>query len=238
MAFFSGTSGYSYPGWKGHFYPKGTRTEKMLEYYAERLTTTELNHTFYRLPAPGQLAALPRRVGPGFCFAVKAPGTITHRRRLKEVEEPVREFLGIARELGESLGPLLFQLPPNMKADLGRLDALLSILKEEGASLRFALEFRHESWLTDDVYERLRDAGVSLVVGDSDEGSVEVPFLVTGPFIYARLRKTEPYTEAELDAWAERFAQLDVSDTFVYFKHEVQGPAQALSLREKVLSGA
>lgn len=238
MAFFSGTSGYSYPGWKGHFYPKGTRAEQMLEYYAEHLTTTELNHTFYRLPAPGQLAALPVRVAPGFRFAVKAPGTITHRRRLKEVDEPVHEFLAIARELGDELGPILFQLPPNMKADLGRLESLLAILKEEGASLRSAIEFRHESWLVDGVYERLRDGGVSLVVGDSDEGSVEVPFLVTAPFLYARLRKTEPYTEAELDAWAERFAALGGNDTFVYFKHEVQGPAQAKDLREKVQSRA
>lgn len=240
MAVYTGTSGYSYPGWKGHFYPKGTRADQMLDYYTERLDTTELNHTFYRLPPPGQLGAVGARARSGFRFAVKAPQTITHRRRLKEVEDTLTSFIEVVSELGEALGPLLFQLPPNMKADSGRLSAFLALFSEQasGRAIRIALEFRHASWLTESVFQLLSDHGAALVVGDSDEGNVTAPLVATAPFLYARLRRTEPYSDSELALWAERLAPYCVRDLFVYFKHEVQGPSQAISLREKLTAAA
>lgn len=238
MAFFSGTSGYSYPAWKGHFYPAGTRENQMLDYYMQHLDSTELNHTFYRAPAPGQLAALSVKARPGFRFAVKAPQIITHRRRLKETEELVGALVDTAVELGGALGPLLFQLPPNMKADGPRLSAFLAAWTglARGKTIQAAFEFRHESWLTDSTFDLLAEHGAALVAGDSDEGKVTAPLRVTAPHAYVRLRRTEPYPEQELDAWAEKLGALDVSDIFVFFKHEIQGPAQAQALARKVRS--
>lgn len=240
MAVYTGTSGYSYPAWKGHFYPKGTRADQMLDYYVEHLDSTELNSTFYRLPSPGQLGAVGAKARPGFCFAVKAPQTITHRKRLKEVEEPVAAFIERALELGDALGPVLFQLPPNMKADLGRLKDFLASFSERArlhTSLRLAVEFRHESWLTEGTFQLLSEHGAALVVGDSDEGNVTAPLLATAPFLYVRLRRTEPYSDADLALWAEKLASFSVSDLLIYFKHEVQGPAQARTLADRLKGG-
>jgi uncharacterized protein YecE (DUF72 family) len=234
MQVYCGVSGFSYAEWKGDFYPKGLRPGGMLAYYAKHLSTTELNNTFYRMPKDEQFQAWGGEVPEDFRFAVKAPRLVTHIKRLNGVETPTADFLERVQHLGARLGPVLFQLPPNLKVDLPRLDAFLEVLKgiPVAQSARIALEFRHPSWFSDEVLDRLRERNISLVVGDDDE--LESPPLVrTASFCYARLRKTAPYSAAELDVWAVRLRELQASELFVYFKHEAHAPEQAAQLRAR-----
>jgi uncharacterized protein YecE (DUF72 family) len=154
-----GTSGYSYPEWRGSFYPEKFPTGKMLPYYAERFSTVEINNTFYRMPNAKTIAGWDAETPAHFSFTLKAPQRITHFARLRDIDDSLRYFLDTADALGPKLGTVLFQLPPNFKKDLARLDGLLTRLP---AGLRCALEFRHESWLAEDVYERLRTANAAL----------------------------------------------------------------------------
>jgi uncharacterized protein YecE (DUF72 family) len=232
MQVYCGVSGFSYREWRGIFYPKGLRPEAMLPFYAHHLRTTELNNTFYRMPTGEQLAGWAAQVPPEFVFAVKAPKTITHIKRLLGVEPFVRDFLTGVQSLGERLGPLLFQLPPNLKADLPRLDEFLGVLTHlrDGIEFRVAMEFRHPSWFSDEVLLRLERAQVALVVGDDDE--LESPPLVaTASFGYVRLRKTAPYDAVALAEWAQKLKSLPVSDLFVFFRHESHAPEQAVRFR-------
>src|SRR5919198_1219205 len=158
-----GTSGYNYAEWKGSFYPTDLPASRMLGYYAERFATVEINATFYRMPTPKTLGGWAATVADGFTFALKAPQRITHFARLRDVDEPVRYFCDTARTLGPKLGPLLFQLPPTFVKDLGRLADLLALLPP---GLQVAFEFRHPSWLVDDIYERLRRANAALCIAD------------------------------------------------------------------------
>src|SRR5437764_8533078 len=128
MNLYVGTSGYSYPEWKGSFYPQKLPAKQMLRYYAEHFPAVESNYTFRTLPTPAVLAAWVADVPAGFRFALKAPQRITHIKRLKDVAEPVAEFLEVAGALEDRLGPLLFQLPPNFKKDLSRLSDFLALL--------------------------------------------------------------------------------------------------------------
>jgi len=224
-----GTSGYNYPGWRGSFYPEKFPTSKMLPYYADRFATVEVNYTFYRMPSAKTIAGWDAETPAGFCFALKAPQRITHFARLRDVDEPLRYFLDTARGLRAKLGPILFQLPPNFAKDLGRLGDLLVQLPPD---LRFAFEFRHASWLAEDVYARLRAANAALVIADSAESST--PLVVTSDWGYLRLRD-EGYTAADLARWADavRAHETRWRDTLVYFKHEESGigPALARDLR-------
>lgn len=215
-----GTSGYNYPEWKGRFYPANLAAAKMLPFYAERFTTVEVNYTFYRMPTPKIVAGWAAQVPESFTFTLKAPRRITHDRRLVDVADPLRTFCDAAGGLGPRLGCLLFQLPPNMKIDLGRLDAFLAELPP-GA--RAAMEFRHESWWSDDVYDRLRARNVALCIADSE--TRHTPVVPTADFGYLRLRD-EGYGEADLDRWADVVRTHDGTawrDTYVYFKHEDEG---------------
>ncbi len=162
-----GTSGYNFPEWKGTFYPAKFPEAQMLEYYAQRLATVEINYTFYRMPNAKTVAGWDAATPTGFTFVLKAPQRITHMARLRDVDDPLRYFLETARKLGPKLGPILFQLPPNFKKDLDRLNDLLT---QFPADLRCAWEFRHESWLADDVYEALRAGNAALCVADTEEG--------------------------------------------------------------------
>src|SRR6266849_5222847 len=206
MAARIGTSGYNYPEWRGSFYPEKFAASKMLPYYAERFSTVEINYTFYRMPNAKTIAGWDAETPAGFCFALKAPKRITHDARLKDVDEPLRYFLDTARKLGPKLGPILFQLPPNFKKDLGRLGDLLARLPP---GLRYAFEFRHASWHADDLYDQLRRSNAALCIAD---------------FGYLRLRD-EGYTEGDLSEWSGRVTRLAERwrDTFVYFKHEESG---------------
>ena len=234
MRILTGTSGWSYPAWKGRFYPEDLPSTRFLAHYARRLEAVEVNATFYRMPRAETLAAWRGEVAPGFVFAMKAPQRITHRKRLVDVAGDVAFFLRAAAELGPTLGPILFQLPPTLKRDLPRLRELLAALPRGG---RFALEVRHESWLSDETFTALAEAGVALCVADTEEGTT--PLVATAPFGYLRLRRPD-YDGAALARWAERIAAQRWTDALVFFKHEdeARGPEYALRMRDVVREAA
>ena len=228
MRVLTGTSGFSYPAWKGAFYPPHCPSRQMLGYYATRLDTVEVNATFYRMPRPETLAGWRAEVPAGFLFALKAPQRVTHVKRLRDVEGPVAAFYRASAELGSALGPVLYQLPPSLKKDLPRLTEFLGLLPAGG---RAAFEFRHVSWLSDDVYAALSARGAALCLAEDDERSP--PPVATADFGYLRLRR-QSYATADLRAWAEHVLAQRWGEALVYFKHEdeARGPAFALALRE------
>ena len=214
----TGTSGFSYKEWKGHFYPDKLPANRMLEYYSRRLSSVEINNTFYRLPRAEMLEKWASQVPDDFAFVLKASRRITHMKRLKDVDDPLDYLTRTAvGALGDRLGPILFQLPPYLRADVPRLRDFLEIVPED---VRAAFEFRHESWFVDDVYQALADHNAALVTADTGEG--EAPVVATAPFGYARLRKPG-YDEDELAEWAAALARPEWSDVFVFFKHEDEG---------------
>ncbi len=217
-----GTSGYNYEAWRGSFYPEELSSKKMLGYYAERFDTVEINYSFYRKPTAKILEGWAAQVPERFRFALKAWQRITHQKRLRETEELVSSFAEVARALGPRLAPVLYQLPPNLKADVPLLRDFLNQLPRD---LRAAFEFRHASWFSDETYSALRDAGAALCVAESDE--LATPAVRTADFGYLRLRRLD-YDAAALARWAE-FVKGSPGDVFVYFKHEdeARGPAFA-----------
>lgn len=217
MELFAGTSGYSYKEWKGPFYPEKLKAADMLSYYAERLPAVELNNTFYRMPRESVVDAWGEAVPEGFRFSLKASRRITHFKRLKEVEEETGYFLRATERLGARRGVLLFQLPPNMKADRERLERFLELLPAEAP---VAFEFRHESWDEPEVVQPLVDRGAAIVAADTEELPVET--LPAGPVAYLRLRRPD-YSDADLAAWAGRIHDGGYERAFVFFKHEDAG---------------
>jgi uncharacterized protein YecE (DUF72 family) len=226
MNLYVGTSGYSYPKWKGTFYPKKLPNDQMLRFYGERFRTVEINNTFYRMPQASVLEAWAGDVGADFKFVLKAPQQITHRQGLKNAEDAVSHLLEAAGALKERLGPLLFQLPPNLKKDVPRLRAFLALLPSER---RAAFEFRHPSWFDEEVFELLRAHPAALCIAEA-EGDLEVPFVATADWGYLRLRRLD-YGDAELKAWAKRVRKQDWRDAFVFFKHEDEGKGPQLAQR-------
>jgi len=227
-----GTSGYNYPEWRGTFYPDKLPASKMLAYYVERFTTVEINATFYRMPSAKTVAGWGAAAPAGFTYVLKAPQRITHFSRLRGVDEPLRYFCDAARTLGDTLGPLLFQLPPNFKKATDRLAELLSILPE---GFRVAFEFRHESWFDDEVYALLRSRNASLCIADTDEGTT--PAVATADFGYLRLRAVE-YTDDSLKDWIATIDRVGGgwSDAFVFFKHEAESTHRALAFQNQLLT--
>ena len=219
----AGTSGFSYKEWKGSFYPEKMKEADMLPYYAERFDTVELNNTFYRLPNESTLQQWAARVPEGFRFSLKASRIITHIRRLKDVAEPVAYLYRVTESLGAARGPVLFGLPPNMKQDMDRLRALLDLVP---AGVPTAIEFRHESWHDDVVFDALRERGVALCIAQTAEE--ETPFVATAGWGYVRLRR-EAYDTAELKQWRARVAAQKWEEAFVYFKHEDAGVGPRLA---------
>src|SRR3954470_22081954 len=213
-----GTSGYNYPEWRGTFYPEKFSTTRMLAFYAERFPTVEINYTFYRMPTEKLLAGWAAGTPDGFSFTLKAPRRITHDAKLQRCEDLVEAFCTTSRTLGPKLATLLFQLPPNFKKDVPVLQAFLALLPQ---GTRAAFEFRHASWFHPDVFEALRARKVALCIADSEK--LHAPVEVTADYVYFRLRD-EGYQEADIERWAQTVRQLpDVTDAFVYFKHEEQG---------------
>jgi uncharacterized protein YecE (DUF72 family) len=228
-----GTSGYNYPEWRGSFYPERFPTAKMLPFYAERFRTVEINYTFYRMPNAKTVAGWDAETPADFSFTLKAPQRITHFARLREIDDPVRYFLDTAAGLGPKLGSVLFQLPPNFKKDLDRLEGLLDLLP---AGLRCAFEFRHASWFDAAVYARLRSANAALCVADTEEETT--PLEATADWGYLRLRD-QGYTDADLHEWSRTIERLASGwrDAFVYFKHEEAGTGPAFARRlQEILS--
>jgi len=227
MRVLAGTSGFSYKEWKGSFYPEDLPAGQMLSYYAARLPAVEINNTFYRMPKPALLEGWAAQVSPEFRFVLKASQRITHRKRLKEAGEEVAYFFQTAATLGDRLGPALFQLPPNLKKDLPRLETFLGVLPE-GA--RAAFEFRHASWFDEAVYERLRARNLALCIADSEK--LSTPVVATADYGYFRLRD-EGYEDADMARWADtiRAHEAQWKDTFVYFKHEESGKGPEFARR-------
>ncbi len=209
-----GTSGYAYKEWKGKFYPDDLVQKKFLAYYASRLRTVEINNTFYRVPKREVVRNWADAVPDGFSFVLKASMRITHKKRLKDAEEPLGWVVRSAKELGDKQGPMLFQLPPYLRKDIDRLKAFLRILP---AGWRSAFEFRHESWFDEETYDVLKAHDVALVISETDE--LTPPVVATASYGYLRLRK-EKYAKKELDAWEAAISDLPWEAVHVFFKHE------------------
>src|SRR5215467_2136720 len=229
---FAGTSGFAYTAWKPGFYPAKLPSKQFLTHYATRLNCVEINYTFRRLPSPGTLEGWVEATPAGFVFAVKANMRITHIQRLKNAEQATELFFRMIDPLrtARRLGPVLFQLPPAMKCDVELLKNYLELLPE---GMRYAFEFRHASWLVDEVYDALRARNISLCVAESER--LEVPEVITADFVYFRLRKPD-YTDEDVQSFAARSKDLLAGgrDLYLMFKHE-ETPEGALNA-EKLLA--
>lgn len=226
MNFYVGTSGYSYPEWKGSFYPAKTPPKAMLGYYAARFRVVEINNTFYRAPTAQLLEGWAAQVPADFRFVLKAPQAITHVARLVGCAAAVASLFAAANVLGGRLGPVLFQLPPNARKDAPLLKAFLGQLPP-GAPVAF--EFRHASWFADDVFATLKERGAGLCVAEADD-ELEVPLVPTAEWGYVRLRRAD-YTDAALAGWAERLRAQNWTACYVFFKHEDAGTGPRFAAR-------
>lgn len=230
---YAGTSGFAYPAWKPEFYPQKVPQKDFLKYYATRLNAVEINYTFRQLPSAATLENWVNATPAGFLFALKAHQKITHIQRLKESEFTPIFFKAIdPLRSARRLGPVLFQLPPNLKADLPLLQAFLEKLPED---IRCAFEFRNTSWLVDEVYKLLEKHGAALCLAESEK--LEVPKVLTAGFVHARLRKPE-YSAADLEEIEKLARELTAGgrDVFAFFKHEdtPEGALQAEKLLQRV----
>ena len=223
MQQYTGTSGFAYKEWKGSFYPEDMKDSGMLPFYASQFNAVEINNTFYRMPSEKVLSGWAEEVPSEFRFVLKASRQITHIKRLKEAAEPFEYFLRNARVLGDRLGPILIQLPPNLKLDLDRLRAFLDLIPND---VRAAFEFRHESWHDEAVFDALREHGAALCIAHTEDG--ETPFVPTASWGYVRLRNVV-YEGDELEKWASRIRSAPWSDAYVFFKHEDEGTGPALA---------
>jgi uncharacterized protein YecE (DUF72 family) len=228
-----GTSGYSYDEWKGSFYPEDLPAKRMLSYYGERLNAVEINNTFYRLPKASVIAGWAEQVPADFRFSIKASRRITHFARLKpEAREPTEYMMSTVTSLGDRLGVVLFQLPPNLKADVDRLVAFLDILTPGTPA---AFEFRHESWRVEAVHDALHARGMALVCADTEASPDDEVLVSTARWGYLRLRRPD-YGDADLSRWAERVSAVGWEKVFVFFKHEDEGAGPRLAARFRELS--
>ena len=225
----AGASGYSFKEWKGAFYPKDLKPEDMLRWYSERLPTVEINNTFYRTPKTSVLESWAASTPAEFRFAIKASRRITHISRIKaeSAAEPVDYLYRTLAALGAKRGPVLFQLPPNLKKDLPRLTEFLALLP---AGHNAAFEFRNGSWFGDDVYDALKGAGASLCLSEREDNAPP-PLVETAPWGYVRLR-LETYSDDDLKQWAARLEATSWREIHVYFMHEPTAPAYARSLMD------
>jgi uncharacterized protein YecE (DUF72 family) len=211
----AGTSGYAFKEWKGNFYPADLKDDGMLGFYASKFPAVEINNTFYRLPKEKVLLDWAARVPKTFTFALKASQRITHHARLKEQSADLVDFLlkNIA-VLGTRLGPILFQLPPNLKKDVNRFRGFLGLLPE---GRRYVFEFRHESWFDDEIYEAMRARDIAMCISEQEE--FKCPVVCTASWGYLRLHKLD-YDEAALVEWAKRVTGQSWEEAYVFFKHD------------------
>lgn len=216
-----GCSGWNYAGWRGRFYPQDLAPSAWLRAYAQTFDTVEVNNTFYRLPERSTFAAWRTQLPPRFVMAVKASRYLTHLKRLRHPKPPLARLLSRASALGPRLGPLLYQLPPNMRLDLDRLDVFLRALphRHHGRRLRHVIEFRHPSWYVMEMFQLLDAHGVVLCLHDK-YGSAIAGTMV-GPFVYVRFHGTSGkyhggYSRRQLDVWASRLAEQSRAGRAVY----------------------
>jgi uncharacterized protein YecE (DUF72 family) len=229
ISLLAGASGYSFKEWKGVFYPADLKAEDMLPYYAERLPTVEINNTFYRMPRTEVLANWAASTPEHFRFSIKASQRITHMSRLnaETAAEPLGYLYRNLAALGGKRGPVLFQLRPDMKKDLPRLKAFLSLLP---ADHRATFEFRNDTWFTDDVYAALTDAGAALCVSEREDNTAP-PLVETAAWGYLRLR-LETYSDADLEQWVRTLEGTSWRDVYAYFMHEPTAPEYAMRLMQ------
>lgn len=222
-----GTSGFQYAEWKGTFYPEDMSAAKMLPYYAERLSTTEINYTFHRIPSGKSIEGWYQATPERFKFSLKAPQKITHFAKLRNCGDTLRFFHQVITDLEGKLGCVLFQLPPGLKKDTSLLQTFLLDVPE---GMRCAFEFRHASWFEEEIYDLLRAKNLALCIADSEK--LSTPDVATADYGYLRLRR-EDYQEADVARWAEAIKAKEGkwSDAFVYFKHEESGIGPKLATR-------
>ena len=224
-----GTSGYAYKEWKGIFYPDKLPAGEMLRFYAERLSTVEINYTFYHMPTEKVLSTWPEKVPVDFAFVLKAPRVITHRKRLHNVDEECAYFFRTLAALGRKMGPVLFQFPASFHCNPPLLEDFLALIPKD---MLCAFEFRSPSWLEPAILEMLRDRNCSLCTADSDEQPAD-EIISTASWGYLRLRRSD-YTEADLARWQAKILAQNWQQTYVFFKHEekARGPAMAMHFQE------
>jgi uncharacterized protein YecE (DUF72 family) len=241
-----GCSGWNYRTWRGTFYPAELPPARWLAYYATTFDTVEANGTFYRLPSGETFAAWATQTPPGFVMAVKASRFLTHLKRLREPEEPLHRLLDRARQLGSRLGPILYQLPPQMRFDLDRLASFLALLpsRPPGPSrrrLRHVVEFREPSWYREETFALLRRHQVALCLHDKRGAECDGP--VVGPIVYVRFHGTSghyqgSYGPAALERWATRLAAEHRAgrDFYAYFNTDpaAVATANAASLKRRL----
>jgi uncharacterized protein YecE (DUF72 family) len=220
-----GCSGWSYRHWKGNFYPADLPGSRWLDYYSRHFDTVEINSTFYRLPSTNAVRSWSETTPAGFCFSVKVSRLITHFHRLVDCRPQLERFLERVRPLGEHLGPLLYQLPPDLERDLERLQRFLEWLPGD---LIHVFEFRNASWWHDEVFDLLRIHGMSFCAYDM--GETETPVVATGRDAYLRFHGPEGnpgrgYDEPELSRWLDRIRDAGGQRVWVYFNNDVGGHA-------------
>lgn len=223
-----GTGAFAYKEWKGKFYPKDLPESEAVSYYAQLFSAVELNNTFYKMDSVRSSQKWMKQGPPSLLFAIKVPQTITHFKRLKNCGGLVKKFFKYAAGYKSQLGPINFQLPPNFKKDLPRLEAFLKWLPKE---FPLAFEFRHPTWFEPDVFQILKKYKICLVYNDTD---IKMPFVSTADWGYIRLRRLK-YSDVELKKWMETIKSQKWKQALVIFKHEEKVTAPKLAERFKAL---
>ncbi|OPY60639.1 MAG: hypothetical protein A4E57_04399 [Syntrophorhabdaceae bacterium PtaU1.Bin034] len=223
-----GTSGFAYKEWKGKFYPEKISPREMLHFYSARFNAVEINSTFYRMPNRVLLEGWAAQVPEDFVFALKAPRTITHDKRLTDVERETEQFLTITSVLGRKLGPVLFQFPATFRYEFSRLEEFVGLL----SGRRAAFEFRHGAWLNRETFDLLRSRGCVFCITDREQGTTPDMIWKAG-WGYLRLRQTY-YCDLDLSAWRSKIASQEWESAYVFFKHEPEalGPKMSASFRQ------
>jgi len=235
-----GTSGWHYDHWRGRFYPEGLAKSDWLDFYGRHFDTVEVNNTFYHLPKAQTMVNWHDQAPPGFLYAVKASRYITHVKKLNDPTESIERFFERVDLLKRRLGPILYQLPPNLHKDLDKLDAFILALPKRDHAV---FEFRHHSWHSQDVFDLLEKRGVGLCVHDMAESAP--PRIVTGGMVYVRFHGTTGryagnYTDAMLAEWAEWIAEKakGARAAYAYFNNDIEGHAISNAQTLKRLLGA
>jgi uncharacterized protein YecE (DUF72 family) len=230
---FVGTSGWQYRHWRGTFYPQKLAQARWLDHYTERFRTVEVNNTFYHLPEATTFEKWRESTPTDFVLAVKMSRFLTHLKRLRDPQEPVERFMSRAEKLGSKLGPVLFQLPPQLEAEPERLAETLELMPR---GVRVAAEFRHQSWFSDQVFEILNEHGAALCLADSPRRKTPVVRTADWGFVRFHEGRASPhpcYGERALQAWVEKLAELFGSgrDVYAYFNND----GRACAIRDAIV---
>lgn len=233
MNIYVGTSGFGHKEWKGKFYPEKISAKDMLRFYAERLSTVEINNTFYHMPKESVLSSWAEQVPQDFIFALKAPQVITHVKQLRNVFEETEYLFRSLSVLGRKLGPILFQFPKTFRANVPALEDFLPLIPSTASC---AFDFRSPTWLEGGVPDLLREKGCNWCNEDTDENPVQ-EIVSTAARGYLRLRRSD-YGDADLSQWAERILAQKWEQAYVYFKHEDEAKGAELAMRFQKLVNA